>query len=298
MRNIPFAQIIPSKCPVIVNAVSVRSMLTSLPTLQGVTKKAIVSSILNGKYGILEEDYDLPETHILVAVYQNTARILLDTSGEPLHKRGYRTQSVEAPLKETLAAALVQFADWKYKEPLYDMFCGSGTIAMEAMMIAKNMAPGKNRHFAFERFDWYDAKYLRQAKEEAIAKEFGNEKHVVIASDIDHKAIEIAKENAKNAGLEGVIEWKMANITEYKNTSLGGTLVSNPPYGLRMNPRDLHQTYATIAEIFNGNPKLSGGIITSYTPFFDMIPQTERWKHRKLLNGGEPCVWYRKLRSA
>ena len=190
----------------------------------------------------------------------------------------------------------MQFADWRYVEPFRDPFCGSGTIAIEAAMIAKNMAPGKNRTFAFERFGWYNKDYLAGVREEAVGKEFP-QRHNIIASDIDENAVEMARRNAERAGIGDAVEWRIADFRELKNSAANGSLVSNPPYGLRMNPRDLHELYAGIAQIFAQNSALSGGIITSYPPFFDMVGGKDDWKHRKLSNGGEPCIWYRKLRS-
>lgn len=139
------------------------------------------------------------EVHILILIIEDTAYILLDVTGDPLHKRGYRTESGEAPIKENLAAALVAFANWKYKNPLLDPFCGSGTIAIEAAMIARNIAPGLARHFRIEELPCYDRTLMAEVKKELMSKIYPSGKYTILARDIDPAMIEIAKRNAIRA---------------------------------------------------------------------------------------------------
>jgi len=157
---------------------------------------------------------------------------------------------------------------WKFSEPLYDFFCGSGTIVIEAALLAKNIAPGIFRSFAFQHFARYDQTLFTAELESAKSKTMLIKQHTIIASDIDPNMISIAKENAKHAGVENYIHFETKNIADYMDDQeLIGTLVSNPPYGLRMNTYDLEKVYHTITELFTKHPKLHGGVITSYEGF-------------------------------
>ncbi len=166
----------------------------------------------------------------------NTLKILLNTSGEGLHRRGYREMTGQAPLKENIAAALVILSGWKFREPLYDPFCGSATIPIEALMIAKNIAPGLRRSFAFQKWSWIPQDILEAEKNRAKNKEFHGE-YKIYASDIRKEVIESAKRSVAFAGLTGTIEF---SCQDYKDVIRKRTIeenmwiVSNPPYGLRL----------------------------------------------------------------
>lgn len=199
VSTVNWPKLIPSESPIIVEAVSTRSTLTSLPAIQKTVKKAIVTKITGDRETFLRENDSLPAIHILTLVLEDTVRILLDTSGEPLHKRGYRTEALEAPIKETLAAALVELSGWRFRSPFLDPFCGSGTIAIEAAMIARNIAPGLRRHFAFEHFPWYSAEHIANARRAAEAKIIHDKTYMIQGSDVDPEAVRIAKDNAMRA---------------------------------------------------------------------------------------------------
>ena len=169
----------------------------------------------------------------------DTLRIMINTSGDGLHRRGYREMTGQAPLKENIAAALVIISGWKYREPFYDLFCGSGTIAIEALMIAKNIAPGMKRRFAFQdSWNWIPNGLLDEEKKRAESMQFEGE-YKIYASDIKKEVIESAKRSAKFAGFkDGEIEFSCQDYEEAIRKGISGYLVSNPPYGLRLDEDD------------------------------------------------------------
>ncbi|MCX6824388.1 MAG: hypothetical protein NT085_04660 [candidate division SR1 bacterium] len=280
--------------PINVTAITKQSMLSSTPTIQSIVKKSIVKNILNGKEGQLPEEHDKQAIEVLVHIERDMCSILLNTTGESLHKRGYKKATGEAPINEALAAGLLLLSGRKFSEPLYDFFCGSGTIVIEAALLAKNIAPGSFRNFAFQQFKRYDQSLFDKEVATAKAKMMLNKEHTIIASDIDPNMISIAKENAKHAGVENYISFETKNISDYlSGGELVGTLVSNPPYGLRMNTYDLEKVYYTITQLFTKHPKLHGGVITSYEGF---SPEDAGGTRKKsiFINGGERCWFYKK----
>jgi len=287
--------------PIVVTAISKTSQLSSTPTIQSIVKKAIVKKILNGKEWQLPEDHSKETIEILVHIQNNMCSILLNTTGESLHKRGYKTFTGDAPINESLAAWLLLLSWRKFSEPLYDFFCGSGTIAIEAALLAKNIAPGSFRNFAFEAWDRYDKSILLDLKKNFLPssewnhqKSFLKKEHIIIASDIDPEMIRIAQENAKVAGVIDYITFETKDIKDYLDSPpLDACLVSNPPYGMRLNIFDTQQIYANITEVFLCHPKLHWGIITSYERF---DTDTWSWSRKKtmLYNGGERCWFYKK----
>lgn len=292
--------------PIIVHAMSKNSQLTSTPTIQSICKKAITKKILQKKMETLKngnmenegrvfEDPKLEPVEIFVHLQNNMCSILLNTTGESLHKRWYKKATGEAPINEALAAGLLLLSWWKFSEPLYDFFCGSGTIAIEAAMIAKNIAPGILRWFAFQYFSRYDQTLFDRAVQEAKGKMMLDKQHTIIASDIDPQMIKIAQENARNAWVEKYIRFAVKDVKNYLVTrdSLLGTVVSNPPYGLRMQMYELIQIYRAITQLFDSNPQLHGGIISSYA---DFSPNSISWTRKKttFFNGGEKCRFYKK----
>ncbi len=280
--------------PINVTAITKQSLLTSTPTIQSIVKKAIVKNILNGKEWQLPEDHNKEPVEILVYIERDMCSILLNTTGESLHKRGYKKATGEAPINEALAAWLLLLSGRKFSEPLYDLFCGSGTIVIEAALLAKNIAPGCFRKFAFQHFTRYDQNLFAKELESAKSKIMLNKQHTIIASDIDPEMISIAQENAKYAGVWDYISFETKNISDYISSwELIWTLVSNPPYGIRMNTYDLEKIYYTITELFSNHPKLHWGVITSYENFY---PEDKWWTWKKSMfyNGGERCWFYKK----
>lgn len=282
--------------PIIVTAITRKSKLSSGPTIQSIGKKAIIKKILIGSSATrVEEDASLPPIEIVLHIQDNECLVLLNTTGDALHKRAYRQATGEAPINEALAAGIVLLSGWKFAEPLYDVFCGSGTIAIEAAMIAKNIAPGLMRSFAFEHWKRYDPSILAQEKQLAKAKMMLDKEHTIIASDIDPKMIEIAKANAKNAGVDHYIQFAVKDMKDYiTQPAMQGCLVSNPPYGLRMTAYDLIALYRTIRQIFHSHADLRGGIITTYADFIDLKDAAHR-KKTSLYTGGEQCRLYKKI---
>ncbi|MCD5385352.1 class I SAM-dependent RNA methyltransferase [Candidatus Gracilibacteria bacterium] len=291
VKSINWKQIFKKDFPIVVKSSSIRSELFSARTIQSIGKKAIVNSLV-GDIGVVNEDENLQKAEIFILLIDNKARILLNTSGNALHMRGYRTQAGDAPIKESLAAALVLLSNWRFKENFYDTFCGSGTIAIEALMIAKNIAPGLKRAFAFEKLgllDWETSENLR-----ALArKKIFDGDYTIMGSDIDPEMVELAKENAARAGLAGEINFERKDFKEYLDKELHGTLVSNPPYGERLKEEDLRGMYNNIDKLFRLNPKLGGGVISSYMEF-DSLIKKDTYKKRKLYNGGEKCYFWRR----
>jgi len=294
--QIPWKTYITRYFPIHVKATSVSSTLSSTPALQKIVKKAIVDA-LTGKSGhTLREETDRKPFEVLVFLRENMAYMLINTSGDTLYKRGYKTQTGEAPIKESLAAGIVLLSNWNFRTPFFDICCGSGTLAIEAALIARNVAPGMGRTFAFENRDFVDTSLLQREIEHAKSHIFPTT-YQIHASDIDPKMIEIAQENAKNAAIEDTISFQIRDIASYKKEKLTGTLLSNPPYGERMNPKDLQHIYTDIADIFKKNSNLSGGIITAFSGFWELVSKKDR-KTRKLYNGNLKSYLYTKKKIA
>ncbi len=290
--------------PIIVSAMSKTSQLSSTPTIQSIAKKAIVKKLIQDNVehwglkiehsGKLFEDQNLPPVEIVVHLDNNDCSILLNTTGESLHKRWYKKATGEAPINEALAAWLLLLSGRKFSEPLYDFFCGSGTIVIEAALLAKNIAPWMFRSFAFQEFKRYDQSLFDKEFETAKEKIMTAKQHTLIASDIDPRMVSIAQENAKHAGVADYITFEIKDVKDYLDgPPLDGCLVSNPPYGQRLNMFDLEIIYHTITELFRRHPKLHGGFITSYEKF-DTDTWSWSWKKNMFMNGGERCWFYKK----
>ena len=290
--------------PIVVTALSKQSQLDSVPTIQSVAKKAIVKKLLQNKIehwelkiensGKLFEDKNLPPVEIFVHLNNNECSILLNTTGESLHKRWYKKATGEAPINEALAAWLVLLSGRKFSEPLYDFFCGSGTIVIEAALIAKNIAPWMFRKFAFQEFKRYDQSMFDKEFETAKEKMMTSKQHTLIASDIDPRMISIAQENARHAGVADYITFEVKDVKDYLDgPPLDGCLVSNPPYGMRLNIFDVEHIHHMITELFIHHPKLHGGIITP-NERFETDKKSWSWKKNMFMNGGERCWFYKK----
>ncbi|BBJ27631.1 ribosomal RNA large subunit methyltransferase L [Athalassotoga saccharophila] len=211
---------------------SVKSTLSSVPACQSIVKKAIVEK-MKKRYKIDHFPEDGPLYRIKVQILRDHVVIGLDTTGDSLNRRGYRVNISEAPLKETLAASLLFLSNWDGEIPLWDGFCGSGTIPIEGAMMAKNIAPGLMRKFAFESWKNFPVSILYEEKR--IAKEVvRRSKTKVIGTDINKDSIEAAIKNAKRIGLENFIEFRVANVSEFFPHLERGYFISNLPYGKRL----------------------------------------------------------------
>jgi putative N6-adenine-specific DNA methylase len=275
---------------VIVTGSSVRSTLSSIPACQRITKKAIADRLC-AAYGLTR----LPETGVRLPVQffllRDEAMLLLDTSGVPLHKRGYRAEGNLAPIRETLAAALVHQSHYRGREVFADPFCGSGTIAIEAAMRARRMAPGLRRSFAFESFGFLPPVLLRDAREEALEEIIPCELPI-LASDIDPAMADLTAKNARLAGVESCLRIRTMPVSEFHPEASRGTLICNPPYGERMSERlACEELYREMGRVFSNLRGWSTYIITSHEEFEDFFGRKAN-KRRKLYNGMIRCDLY------
>ncbi len=232
VRALPWERYIPKNGAFPVKGWSLNSELHSVPDCQAIIKKA-VSVRLGGKYGLswLPEDGELYQ--IQFSILNNEAALYLDTTGPGLHKRGYRPDTVEAPIRETLAAALVDIAGYRGRGDFCDPFCGSGTIAIEAALAAKGRAPGINRHFSSEEWHFLSKDIWKNVRDESKNSEF-NRIYSIFASDIDEKALETARRSARRAGVEELIHFSRADAAKFSMRTENGIIVTNPPYGERL----------------------------------------------------------------
>ncbi|QKY69175.1 class I SAM-dependent RNA methyltransferase [Lentibacillus sp. CBA3610] len=284
-KALPWENFITEEGKFPVSGKSVKSTLHSVPDCQSIVKKAIAER-LKLKYGVAG---DLPETGALykveVSIHKDEATLSIDSSGSGLHKRGYRIGQGEAPLKETMAAALVLLTNWKPDDPFIDPFCGSGTIPIEAALIGQNIAPGFNREFASENWKWIKNRYWEEAFEEVEDKANYDQKLDITGSDIDHKMIEISKDNATEAGLGDLISWKQMQAGDLSIRKANGYLIGNPPYGQRIGDRDAAaDIYRDLGKIMKELPSWSVYILTAFDAFEQKYGQKATRK-RKLFNG-------------
>lgn len=278
----------------IINGKSVKSKLSSVPAIQASTEKAIVEK-LKTKYETewfskLGADYS-----IWINIRADKATFAIDTTGarEGLFKRGYREISTIAPLKETMAAALVSLSYWNPDRILFDPMCGSGTIAIEAALIGKNIAPGLKRNFAAEKWSNIDASVWENARSEARDKINPDKKLKIYASDVSEKAVSIAKNNAVVAGVDDVIEFSIKDIFNIKKTDFDyGILITNPPYGDRIgDAENIPLIHKQLGELFGKNKTWSSYIITSNETFEREFGRKADRK-RKLFNGNVKVNYY------
>lgn len=285
---LPWEDYIPRDGEFPVKGYSLTSTLHSVPACQSIVKKAAARR-LGGAYGC----ETLPETgsryQIQFAIIHDTAALYLDTSGEGLYKRGYRAQNCGAPLRETLAAALVILSRYRGRDPFCDPFCGSGTIPIEAALIARNRAPGLDRSFSSQRWRNMDSRFWLEAAEEAADKEFhGN--YDIWGGDIDPAAVELARHNAELAGVEDCVRFETADAGKFHRSSEYGRLVTNPPYGERLlEKKEAEELYRTFGRAARGlPPKWRMVILSSHTEFERCFGRPADRK-RKLYNGMLKC---------
>lgn len=288
--NTPLEAYIPRDGAFPVKGHCLNSTLMSVPDCQAIVKKA-ASRRLGEKYGISW----LPETgakyQLQFSLMNDRAQLFLDTSGPGLHKRGYRANANDAPLRETLAAAMVILTRYRGREFLWDPFCGSGTIPIEAAMIAKNKAPGAYRRFSAEAFSWMDPKLWGEVRTEAKDREFhGN--YRILGSDNDPKCVSLAMANARKAGLGDLIDFRDGDATKLSLPCDEGILICNPPYGQRMmEQQSAQRLYAALGR----HLKFADGwkkYIISSEPEFEHYFGRRADKRRKLYNGMIPCEFY------
>ena len=271
---------------------SIKSKLTSIPDCQSIVKKAIVDK-LSGAYGISWFEETGIKYKVEFFILKDEAMLMIDTSGTALHKRGYRPDAGAAPLRETLAAAIALTSRPSEDILFWDPFCGSGTIAIEAAMIARKIAPGLKRSFAAEAFPRIDADMWRAAREEAASLEIKDSRFEAWASDIDEDILDVTYENALRAGVEENINIFCSDARKIvKPEGRRGTIVCNPPYGERMGDMcKVEYLYRDIGRHFKTFEPWHIYVITS-CEYFERLYGRRADKTRKLYNGMIPCNFY------
>ena len=262
-NELDWSRYIPKNGKFIVNGKSVKSKLFSISDCQAIVKKSIAEN-LKKKYDVswLEETGE--DYAVLVSILKDTVTLTIDTSGIGLHKRGYRVRSVEAPLKETLAATLVLLSYWNKDRILYDVFCGSGTIPIEAAMIGKNIAPGLNRDFAAKHWPMIGEETWKEETKNAYLAIDHDIKLKIYASDIDEFNLNAAMKNAEEAGVDEDIIFSKSDFKYVSYKDNYGVLISNPPYGERLSEEHkVQKLYKDIGSIFNKLDTWSKYILTS-----------------------------------
>lgn len=272
---------------------AIKSKLYSVPDCQSIVKKAIVER-MSAHYGVKWFAESETKYQIEFFIFKDIATLMIDTSGIPLHKRGYRPEAGPAPLRETLAAALALTARPREDILFWDPMCGSGTIAIEAAMILSNRAPGLGRSFAGEAFAALPANMWKEAREEAEGKIRHDSQYEVYASDIDEDILDVVYENALRAGVEEHLNIFSADVRKLQKPAPDrrGTIVCNPPYGERlMTPAEAEQLYRDMGRAFSSLSPWQIYIITSH-PQFERFYGMRADKIRKLYNGMIPCNLY------
>ena len=289
-RAIPWEEYLPRDAAFPVKGYSISSQLHAVPACQSIIKKAMVER-MKAHYGLEQFPEDGVKYQVRFSLFKDEAMICLDSSGEGLYKRGYRAVGVEAPLRETLAAAMVTLSRFRGRDPFCDPFCGSGTICIEAALIARNRAPGLNRSFMAQKWACVPETVWQQARTEALDREYRGE-YRILGSDIDPASLEIAQQNARKAGVGKLIEFREADATKMSLPADKGLIVCNPPYGERMlEQRSAQRLYSA----FGRHLKYADGwkkYIISSEPEFEHYYGKQAVKKRKLYNGRLQCNVY------
>ena len=288
VRAIPWEDYLPRDAAFPVKGYAISSQLHAVSACQSIIKKAMVER-LKAAYGLEQ----FPETgvkyQVRFSIFKDEAAICLDTSGEGLYKRGYRAVGVEAPLRETLAAALVTLSRYRGRDPFCDPFCGSGTIPIEAALIAKNRAPGLDRRFDAQRWEFLPGQVWMDAADEAQDKEFHGQ-YDIWGGDIDPRAVDIARDNARKAGVDDCIRFEVADAAKFRRDSQYGQLVTNPPYGERLLERqEAEALYRDFGKMWERLPDTWRTLVLSSHTEFERTFGHQAKKKRKLYNGMIKC---------
>lgn len=288
---LPWSEWLPRDASFPVRGKSVRSQLHSIPDCQSIVKKAIVENLKKKHHAFWFEENG-PQYSVEVSILKDVATLSLDTSGPGLHKRGYRTSIGSAPIKETLAAALVQLSYWNAERPFLDPFCGSGTIPIEAALWARNIAPGLKREFDAQNWPriprslWQDAR--REARE-LIRPGIGSE---MTGSDIDERVLGMARKHARDAGVENDILFEKHAFNDVASHRKFGCVICNPPYGERSGDVETARQLAQqMADVFRRLESWSFYVITALDQFETHFGRKAD-RRRKLYNGRIECTYY------
>ena len=271
----------------IAKAKCVKSKLHNEPSVQAISKKAVVKKLQ--KHYARPEGVPLMENgaefKIEVSILKDVATVLIDTTGSSLFKRGYRAEKGGAPIKENMAAAILLLSNWYPDKPLVDPTCGSGTFCIEAAMIGMNMAPGLHRHFAFEEWNWVDSDLVGRVRARALGQIKQDIQLDILGTDIDARMVEIAKRNAEEAGVSEQIVFKQMRLQDLHTDKINGVIVSNPPYGERLLDDDaVTKLYQEMGQTFAPLKTWSKFILTSDEAFETKFG-SQADKKRKLYNG-------------
>jgi len=291
-KDLPWDWFLPENAHFPVSGKSVKSQLHHVPTCQSITNKAIVDS-LKERYNTSWFDEDGPTYKIEIAMYKDTATLTIDTSGTGLHKRGYRSLSSTAPLQETIAAGMITLSKWDSDRILIDPFSGSGTIPIEAALMAKNIAPGLNREFDFEKWPLIKNSDIKEVKEEAksLIKE-DVEPRLIAGYDIDENMVSMGRYHAKHAGVSDIIHFQQMDFKDFSTNRKYGYIIANPPYGMRMSDEtDIEKLYSIMGNKLLPLDTWSYYILTAYEQF-EQVFGKEASKRRKLYNGGIKVDYY------
>ncbi|WP_419022431.1 THUMP domain-containing class I SAM-dependent RNA methyltransferase [Emergencia sp.] len=291
-KAIPWEELIPIDGKFTVTGTSVKSKLHSVPSCQSIVKKAVVERLREyyciDRFEEIGADYTIKTT-----ILKDKVTLTIDTSGTGLHKRGYRVRDVAAPIKETLAAAMVQLSFWRVGRLLIDPCCGSGTIPIEAAMIGRNIAPGLNRKFASEEWEMIPEEMWKEERRSAFEAVDYDAELKIYAFDIDGKAIEAAKENAIEAGVDDCIIFKTMDMAKLSARENSGIIITNPPYGERIGEeKQIETIYKKYRTFMAENPTWSLFLITTDKTVEGKIMGRPADRRRKLYNGRLEVCYY------
>ncbi|GED67431.1 methyltransferase [Brevibacillus reuszeri] len=290
-KALPWADWITEDAAFPVEGKSVKSTLYSISDCQAIVKKAVVES-LKKKYKTEWFEEQGPLYKIEVALLKDVATLTIDTSGPGLHKRGYRELIGTAPLKETMAAALILLSRWKPDRVFMDPFCGSGTIPIEAALIGQNIAPGMNREFVSESWPVIPKTAWREARAETHDKARYDQKLEIIGTDMDDEILQIARRNAGEAGVDDLIHFQRMDVRDVRTKRKYGYLICNPPYGERLGEwKQVSRMYGEMGKTFAAMDTWSFYVITSDELFEEHFGRTAS-KKRKLYNGNMKVDYY------
>ncbi len=291
-KAVPWEELIPPDGKFTVTGTSVKSKLHSVPACQSIVKKAIVERLR--EYYCIDHFEETGAAYTVKAtLLKDNVTLTVDTSGAGLHKRGYRICDVAAPIKETLAAAMVQLSFWREGRLLIDPCCGSGTIPIEAAMIGRNIAPGLNRSFASEEWELIDKALWKEERKKAFGAINYEADLRIFAFDIDEKAIKAAEENAIEAGVDDCVIFKKMPMEKLTAKETGGIIITNPPYGERIGEKkQIESIYRKYRDFFKENPTWSLFLVTTDKTVEDKIMGRPADRRRKLYNGRLEVCYY------
>ncbi|HHW60607.1 MAG TPA: class I SAM-dependent RNA methyltransferase [Syntrophomonadaceae bacterium] len=291
-RKLNWPDFLPENARFPVEGKSVQSQLYSVSDCQAIVKKAIVEK-LKTRYSQSWFEESGPLYRIQVSILKDIVTLSIDTSGAGLHKRGYRQLSSPAPLKETLAAAMVILSRWKADRPFIDPFCGSGTIPIEAALIGKNIAPGINRRFVAEEWNQLPSLIWSRAREEAHDLIIKKQQLGIIGYDIDNSVLQMARFHTSKAGLGKELHWQRQDVRQVRSRYSYGYVVSNPPYGERLGKQEeIEKLYRDTGRALQEALPTWSYYFLSPQPGFEKLFGRRADKNRKLYNGRIECRYY------